>query len=151
MRNSSIRLAWRHPVGHFPDKELVWEGSGHYGQCHPWAGGPGLYEKGSWARQGNQPASPWSLLQCLPLGSCLAYVASLDWLSNGQWCDDSGPSFGVSTLVDLWAKSVVCLIDAVTGFKWEVPLRSWLVLTSWCRLLFLVYSILCIRFTALAW
>ena len=31
-----------------------WGRMTHYGWCHPWAGSPGLYKKGSWASQGQQ-------------------------------------------------------------------------------------------------
>ena len=37
------------PVGgsvkHFLDSGLMWEDPDRCGQCHPWAGGPGLYER----------------------------------------------------------------------------------------------------------
>lgn len=48
-------LPWAWPAGkfvrHFLDAWLVWEGPAHYRRCHPWAGGPGHYQK---ARDGEQ-------------------------------------------------------------------------------------------------
>lgn len=35
--------------GHFMNWWLLWEGSTHYGPCHPWSGGHGLYKKTNWA------------------------------------------------------------------------------------------------------
>ena len=32
-------------VKYFPNWPLIEEGQAHYGWCHPWAGGPGFYEK----------------------------------------------------------------------------------------------------------
>lgn len=76
--------------GHFLDKWLMWEGSAHYGQWHPWASGPGLVKKQAEHAEESKPESSlplWSLLEFLPPGSaCIPALTSLyDRLYAIRW------------------------------------------------------------------
>lgn len=60
-RMVSTRLASGHVCG-----ALTSFISDCYGSCHPWADGPGLCERGTWASEASKPEKA-ALLQCLCL------------------------------------------------------------------------------------
>ena len=58
---------WDSAVRHFLNLWSRQEGPVHCEWCHPLAGRPGFYKKGSWVSQGKQASNipPWSLHQLL--------------------------------------------------------------------------------------
>lgn len=62
-------------------------GPGHYGWCHPWAGGPELCKKGSWASQGKQISKQYILqgLCSIPASWIPPWILVLNSLCAWLW------------------------------------------------------------------